>query len=654
MRFSSSIISEIKESGNLVALVSESTPVVKKGADYVALCPFHNEKSPSFFIKESKNYFTCFGCGVHGDIITYVMMSKGLSFGESVEELALKYNIRLEENKGNESKDNSFKVSNTEKVEINKALSLANNFFVKSLISSDEKIRDYLITERGLTLEVIKEFSIGFAPNSWNELGDFLKQNNIDEGIILKAGLCKRSAQGKLFDTFRGRIMFPIVSESVISNAKQSNSNVIAFGGRSIPFLQDSEDSPKYINSNESILYKKHSTLYGLDKAIKKIRESGDVYLVEGYFDVVSLHKIGIENAVASCGTALTKKHLEKIAKTAKNIILLFDADKAGKQAASKAFTFSVGVSANIYVIFLPDGHDPDSLVKAEGENAKNLILNSDRKPLFEVYTESLWEKYSTVYKKNNQDVRDFTAAGKSLAVNELVPVLAKFDHSIYRDELIRKGGYGLNVDYGELKKLVDDVRNNLLSNPVTGIEISPVKNNQKDLLPETGLNEENKLSDILIKKIPDLNILNRNILSAIMVLKSSLTKRVLIEPELCQMLDPVVLSFIVQYNEILEDEGGEEEQLKKKIKELLCLFGSSWINFWKHSYEVSKIKDVDFEKIYLDCCQSIKKSRVKERLLDVDLQILNENSDEKKVFLYQEKLSLIKMLDKMLILKSL
>ena len=367
-----SFINELLNRIDVVDIIDKRVPLKKTGANFVACCPFHQEKTPSFSVSPSKQFYHCFGCGAHGSAISFLIDHDGLNFIDAIHELAKVAGLKVP-NQVDEKPEKK-----KENIVLEDSLILAKKYYQARLKASPEAIK--YLTSRGLTGEIAKQFSIGFAPGGWNNLNEVFK--DYDNDVLIKSGLINKNEKGKRYDRFRNRIMFPIY------NAK---GQLVGFGGRVI----DEKDSPKYYNSPETSLFQKSYELYGLLAARKSIRDKGYVLVVEGYMDVVSLAQHGISNAVATLGTATTSFHIQKLIRYTSEIIFCFDGDEAGKSAAWRAMQnslASVTDEVQLKFLFLSDQHDPDSYVR---ENSKEKFekLAKDATPLSEYVVHYLTKK---------------------------------------------------------------------------------------------------------------------------------------------------------------------------------------------------------------------------------------------------------------------
>ncbi|RLB08091.1 MAG: DNA primase [Deltaproteobacteria bacterium] len=335
------VLEEIRQRADIVEVISDYVTLKKAGRNYKGLCPFHQEKTPSFVVSEEKQLFHCFGCGVGGNVFSFLMKYEQISFAEAAKVLAQRYGVKIPEVRvtaKDNRKENLFKIN-----------TLALKFYVHQLMEGKEgrDARDYL-QRRGISREVWEEYRLGYAPSRWDALLTYLKEKgaNLKEAESLGLIIPKK---GGWYDRFRGRIIFPIFD---------LRDRVIGFGGR---ILEDGKE-PKYLNSPESSLYKKGENFYGLNIARKYIqKEGGRVYIVEGYFDLLSMSQKGVKNVVATLGTALTPGQVRLLRRFAKEFSLIFDPDEAGKKAAVRALEIFIQEDLFPKVVPLPDGLDPDS-----------------------------------------------------------------------------------------------------------------------------------------------------------------------------------------------------------------------------------------------------------------------------------------------------
>ena len=369
----SSVIEEIKSRLNIVDIASGYLKLDKAGGNFKACCPFHNERTPSFIISPSRQTYHCFGCNRGGDIISFVEEIEGLDFQGALKILADRAGVTLTREKSGE-KD--------ERDALYRAIELATKFYEHVLPKFPEA--EMYLKDRGVTTETIKHFRVGFAPDEWRSLGDFLAKKGVPESVMERAGLIVRSPKG-FYDRFRGRVMFPITD---------SSGRVIAFSGR---ILKDgvgktlgASAGAKYVNSPETEVFHKSRALFGFSQAKDAMRRADACVLVEGQMDLILSHQSGVTNSVASSGTALTSEHLDMIKRFTKNIVLAFDADDAGIAAAHRAVELALSQDMTVRIALLPKGMDPADLARKDGALWVNAVRTA--KQVIDFYLELLPE----------------------------------------------------------------------------------------------------------------------------------------------------------------------------------------------------------------------------------------------------------------------
>jgi DNA primase len=356
---------KIRSSILLSEVIAKKVKLKLKGKEFSGLCPFHNEKTPSFTVNDQKGFYHCFGCGAHGDIISFMISSEGLSFPEAIKKLAEDFSIEIPRIQFDVKKND----------EINQKLNLLDeikNFYQQNLLSESGKEAIIYLRNRGISNEIIKKFQLGFAINSYQSLVNFLKKNQIKEADFIESGVIAKNQQNNFYDKLRNRIIFPIFD---------IRGKVIAFGGRSL-----GDEMPKYLNSAETKLFKKNQTLYNLHNARKAIFDKGYAVIVEGYMDVIALDSAGFENSVAALGTALSQNHFKELFRFSNKIILCLDGDQAGIKAAARGSEIALSIinaKKNLFIATLPEKLDPDEYIKKYG--AKNFTeILSNAAPLSE------------------------------------------------------------------------------------------------------------------------------------------------------------------------------------------------------------------------------------------------------------------------------
>jgi len=349
-----SFIQELLNRVDIVDVIDKSVPLKKAGANYSACCPFHNEKSPSFTVSPTKQFYHCFGCGAHGTAIGFLMEYAGLSFVEAVHELAKHVGMIVPQVQSTPASMAADAKQQSVKLGLHETLQAAASYY-KAELKKSERAINYL-KGRGLSGQIAAKFQIGYAPAGWQNLQTVMA--NYEDEALQTAGLVVENEQGRRYDRFRDRIMFPIHDQK---------GQVIGFGGRVI----DPEETPKYYNSPETPLFQKGHELYGLFVARRAIRDAGSVLVVEGYMDVVALAQYGIEYAVAALGTATTPFHITKLKRQTDDIVFCFDGDNAGRTAAWRAAMNALPAlndGLRLRFMFLPKDHDPDSYVREYGK----------------------------------------------------------------------------------------------------------------------------------------------------------------------------------------------------------------------------------------------------------------------------------------------
>ena len=352
MQIEQTLIDEIIRKNDIAEVIGKSLKLKRSGGNYFACCPFHNEKSASFSVNINKQFFHCFGCGESGNVITFVMKYNGLSFVDAIKSLAGSAGVYIPENKVTISKE-QIAQQKEHKLNLEGTINQVVNYYQNNLTNSD--IASNYLAKRGLPKTIVDQFILGYVPNTPNPLSGLFKDYATNK-FLIDAGLVVKNEAGKIYDRFRDRIMFPI---------RNVRGNIIGFGGRIID-----KGEPKYLNSPETELFNKSLELYGLFEAQKQIRDKNQAFVVEGYMDVIAMFQFGIDNVVASMGTAATDEQIKKLFRLCDDIYFCFDGDKAGQKAAWRALTRSIPLVTDakaVHFIFLPTDHDPDSFLRKHG-----------------------------------------------------------------------------------------------------------------------------------------------------------------------------------------------------------------------------------------------------------------------------------------------
>ncbi len=409
MRIPEAKIEEIRLAADIVDTISEYVELRKRGKNFIGLCPFHNEKTPSFTVSEEKQIFHCFGCHAGGNVFKFIMEYEKISFIESVQELANKLGITLEYDESasteRQSEQEILYDINTE----------AARYFSDNLLNREEgEIARSYFKNRNIKLPTQRSFGLGYALPGWENFLNFAQTKKINMDKALELGLVGQSSDGRLYDKFSGRIIFPIFSP---------NGRVIAFAGR---ILENREGKAKYLNSPESLIYVKGKTLYGLSHAKDEIRKLGKAILVEGYMDLISLYQSGVKNVVAVSGTALTDEQVQLLSRYTKNVVLLFDADTAGIKASMRSIEILLRRDMEIKIASVPEGEDPDSYVQKFGKEKFEELIKQAKNFL---------EYQSGIYE--SQGMFDDPAKATE-AIRELVKPVALINDSLKRNLLIK------------------------------------------------------------------------------------------------------------------------------------------------------------------------------------------------------------------------
>lgn len=420
------VLDEIRDRADIVDLIGEYVDLKKSGSNYMGLCPFHSEKTPSFSVSSSKSIFKCFGCGVGGDVITFVMKRENLSFPEAVEFLADKYNVRLEEYK-DENKEARDKRSRLYEINREAALHFLKNF------QTSKKAQLYL-SNRMISAKTIRAYGIGYSKDSWTDLYDHLTSLGYKEDELLELNLISKSKNGNYIDRFRDRVMFPIINR---------NNKVIAFGARGF-----GDAKPKYLNSRETPIFHKGSNVFNMN-IISRESSRERIILVEGYMDVISLYNSGINYSVASLGTSLTIDQANIIKKMAKDIYICYDSDNAGINATSRAIDIFLQASVKPKIIELGEGLDPDDFIKKYGVEAfENKIKSSISYIEFKI--KKLRENFNL---KDNEGLSNFTI--------EAAKIFSSIKNPIERDIFVKDFSKNYNISNLAIENYINYLNRN-------------------------------------------------------------------------------------------------------------------------------------------------------------------------------------------------
>lgn len=438
--FTEDIIRRVRDSVDIVELISGYLSLKKTGKNHTGLCPFHAEKTPSFNVNTDKQIFHCFGCGVGGDVFKFIELQEGLNFPEAVKTLASKAGISL-------PADSAFRTQDKKSEDDRKALFAivadAAEYFQQELAGPAGSAARAYLAKRGVSEATITDFSLGYARPEWDGLLRHLKQKGHSLALLEKAGLIIKRNEGEgYYDRFRGRIIFPI---------RDMSGQVIAFGGR----VMD-DTLPKYLNSPETPLYSKSNVLYCLDKAKDAGRKQGYFIIVEGYLDALACHQYGVKNAIATLGTALTEGHMRLMKRFAQKIVLIFDPDPAGVKATMRGLDLFVSSNVKVNVVSLPDGNDPDTFLQKQGAEAFTARLRGSVKFMDFVLSQVV------------QGGPPASIDEKVEKAGEMLGFIAKLPSGIERDHYVKRTAEALDLDEGVLRQEMPQHPKHHTPDPVT------------------------------------------------------------------------------------------------------------------------------------------------------------------------------------------
>jgi len=477
LAISDELIQQIKDQNDIVDVISESVRLKKAGRNYIGLCPFHNEKSPSFSVSTQKQIYKCFGCGEAGNVITFIMKNKNFNFIEALEYLANRVNIEFIQT--DEDKQNKNEKDLLYKLNVDAA-----KFFFQNL-KANKKANEYFLG-RGITQNTINKFGLGYSLDSWRSLLNYLKSKGYKEKDIEVNGLIIKSEKGNYYDRFRNRVMFPVFDY---------RGKVIGFGGR---VLEDTK--PKYLNSPEGPIFSKGIHLYGLNFAIKKDNASRTLIIVEGYMDCIALHQYGITNAVASLGTALTLQQAKLLKRYADKVIISYDADLAGQMATLRGLDILRKVGLDVRVLTVPKGKDPDEFIRSNGVDAFQKLIN-EALPLIDYRL------------KKAKDGIDFNQSSMLIKYAKRVTEILAELNPIEKDVYVKK----ISEDTGIREQAVYDLLGNeLTKNFSEGNEMNNMEINGHKLYIEPAyMKAERALLKIMSSRDEYLEIIVNNIESS-------------------------------------------------------------------------------------------------------------------------------------------
>jgi DNA primase len=565
------VIDEVKQRTDIIEVVNQYTSLTKAGRTFRGLCPFHAEKTPSFFIYPEQQTWHCFGaCGTGGDVYSFVMKKEGMDFGEALRFLADRAGINI-------STRVEFEVEGKEK--LYKANQAAAQYFHELLLNSPagEKARKY-VAGRSFLSQTVNDFQLGFSLTSWDALKQYLMNEGYTENELLDAGLLLKTEEGKTRDRFRNMLMFPI------NNAR---GRTTGFGAR---VLDDSQ--PKYINSPQTTIFDKSNSLYGINLAAAAIRQQDRVVLVEGYMDVITAHQNGIHNIIASMGTSITEKQVSTIKKLTRNITLALDADTAGEEAMLRCVGYENSLDSEITVVILPEEKDPDDVIKQDINKWHSLV--AEALPVID-YT------FNIVISKLNLN----TAKDKSLVANRLLPIISEIKDDIRRDHYLNELARLTGISYHSIESALSRIKSNrrvkgpkpetasqalqkVVSNRVEEnclallIQYPSLKTYSQDVLPEYFEDTQNREIFITYMECTDISSFKEKLNSAFWDYYDYLTHKKLLATHLEQRYAEYILRLQEKFLRNLEN----------KRQEVLVLAAESG----GHTAELAKLQEQGIE----------------------------------------------------------
>jgi len=519
-----SVIDEVKQRTDIIEVVGEHVSLTKAGRTFRALCPFHSEKHPSFFVYPDQQTWHCFGaCNTGGDVFSFVMKKQGIGFGDALRLLAQRAGVTI---------PSKFEAEGGKKERLYQVNQMAAQYFHDLLLSSPagEKARNY-VASRGLSLETIANFQLGFSQNSWEALKQYLLERGYTESELIEVGLTVETEEGKTHDRFRNRLMFPIYD---------IRGHTIGFGARA---LDDS--MPKYLNSPQTPIFDKSGSLYGINLASQAIRQQDLAVIAEGYMDVITAHQNGFSNVVASMGTSVTERQVSSLKRLTKNTVLALDADAAGEEAMLRCVGYENILDSELKVIILPQGKDPDNVIKEDPKNWQRQL--EEALPVVDYHFNDVATKFDLT-----------TAKGKSLAVDELLHIIVEIKDTIRQEHYLQKLARLVNVSERSLETAIGRIKSNrrakaprqevvahalhpLLSSPIEEyclallLQHPELKARCQSLLPEHFADTQNREIFIAYMQAKDVQLIKEELDSAFHEYLDSLIKRSLPDTQIEQ-----------------------------------------------------------------------------------------------------------------------
>jgi len=558
----SSPVDEIKNRLDILEVIGGYIKLHKTGANFRAVCPFHSEKKPSFFVSPARQIWHCFGCGKGGDIFGFVKEIEGVEFGDALRILSQKAGVELK------PVNQELK---TERARLYEICELSARFFEKQLEGNKigEAVKKYFLG-RGITEESIKKWRLGYSPDTWQGLSDFLVSRGYQREEIEKAGLVVKNETGNYYDRFRGRIIFPIFD---------LNSQVIGFGGRVFGEKSKTEIA-KYVNTPNTLLYDKSQVLYGLDKNKMEIRKKNECVLVEGYTDVILLFQAGYTNVVATSGTALTSYQLKIIKRYSENLLTAFDMDVAGDSATKRGIDLAQTFGFNIKVLLLPEDSDPADIISKNAKDWENILQNS--KSILDFYFDTTFSR---------QDSK--TPEGKKAVSKILLPIIKRIPNNIERSFWTQELSKRLEVKEEDVR---EELKKTKLSEEIFGLEKEELMN-----LPQKSRKEllEERLATLILRSPENLSELFDDALP-------------LLSPQICQ-----IICYIKENPDFTKAiNTGQKIETPELSDEL-----NNLLNYLLLKSEI-ETAGLEIDEECKDCLREIKSLEVKNKLNEISKEI--------------------------------
>jgi DNA primase len=565
-------IEEIKNRLNIVDVVGGYLKLQKAGANWRACCPFHNEKGPSFFVSPSRQMWHCFGCSKGGDVISFVQEIEGIEFGDALRMLAQRAGVELK------PQSPEWQNLKTERQGVYDVCDLSCRFFETQLEKSKagQEAKKYLL-RRGLAEESISKWRLGFAPDTWQGLSDFLVSRGYKREEAAKAGLAAKNQGGNFYDRFRGRIMFPVFD---------LNSQVVGFGGRIFGVQKEGTETAKYINISNTSIYDKSRILYGLDKAKMDVRKKDSCILVEGYMDCILSHQAGVSNVVAASGTALTPWHLNLLKRYSQNLILSFDMDTGGNEASKRGVDLAQKEGFNIKMTIMPEGKDPADVI-VEQSGAAWQEVTEKTKPILEYFFNLAFVSY---------DPADI--AGKKDIAKMLLPEIKKVSNNIEQNFWLQELSKRLKVREEDLEAELGKIKIESAPYEQTSYgQAAPFKNS----LPE-------------ICQKPRKELLEEELLVLILARSQAIAE---VQQEMIDVFDLPIKDII---SKIKKDPKITQEDLQKQFEGAAGI--SDLLNRALLRSDIEKEQMEAFDEDFKACLEQIEKMQTKEALNKLSFEI--------------------------------